>query len=159
MSRTRTRMHCTIILIPILLLTSLLSSLLWSQQSQSTTQAPKESAVPTLPADVPSTADRYSFIMMGNLAGQQAVRTVSRSGRSSPATTTSNRQSTNIIHLKQAPHAGRTTTSKAKRKSQPPPITPLSTADPPRLLSSPTPLSKTAARSHYFLKAKLASSA
>jgi imidazolonepropionase-like amidohydrolase len=39
-------------------------------------QAPKEaSAVPALPADVPSNAERYSVSMMGNLAGQQAVWT------------------------------------------------------------------------------------
>jgi imidazolonepropionase-like amidohydrolase len=49
----------------------LLASILWSQP------APQQSAVPTLPADIPSTADRYSFIMMGNLAGQQAVWTAS----------------------------------------------------------------------------------
>lgn len=34
---------------------------------------PATSAVPTLPADIPATAERYSFLMMGNLAGQQAV--------------------------------------------------------------------------------------
>jgi len=37
-------------------------------------QTPKEaSAVPALPADTPATAERYSFTMLGNLAGQQAV--------------------------------------------------------------------------------------
>ena len=36
-------------------------------------QAP--SAVPSLPAEVPATADRYSVLMMGNRAGQQAVWT------------------------------------------------------------------------------------
>jgi hypothetical protein len=36
-------------------------------------QAP--SAVPPLPAEVPATADRYSVLMMGNRAGQQAVWT------------------------------------------------------------------------------------
>jgi (2Fe-2S) ferredoxin len=36
-------------------------------------QAP--SAVPPLPAEVPPTADRYSVLMMGNRAGQQAVWT------------------------------------------------------------------------------------
>src|SRR3954467_11258690 len=41
-------------------------------------QAPKEaSAVPALPADIPATAERYSFSMMGNLAGQQAIWTSS----------------------------------------------------------------------------------
>ena len=76
MSTTKKRLHGAVILIPILL-TSLLSSLLWSQQSQSATPAPEQSAVPALPADVPATAERYSFLMMGNLAGQQAVWTAS----------------------------------------------------------------------------------
>jgi imidazolonepropionase-like amidohydrolase len=40
-------------------------------------QSPPQSAVPALPADVPSTADRYSFLLMANLAGQQAVWTAS----------------------------------------------------------------------------------
>ena len=44
-------------------------SILWSQQP------PQQSAVPALPADVPSSAERYSFLMMGNLAGQEAVWT------------------------------------------------------------------------------------
>jgi imidazolonepropionase-like amidohydrolase len=52
----------------IFILPILLGSILWSQP-------PQQSAVPTLPSDIPSTADRYSFIMMGNLAGQQAVWT------------------------------------------------------------------------------------
>jgi imidazolonepropionase-like amidohydrolase len=46
-------------------------SILWSQQP------PQQSAVPALPADVPSSAERYSFLMMGNLAGQEAVWTAS----------------------------------------------------------------------------------
>jgi len=33
------------------------------------------SAVPALPADIPATADRYSFLLMGNPAGQQAIWT------------------------------------------------------------------------------------
>jgi imidazolonepropionase-like amidohydrolase len=52
-------------------LPTLLASILWSQPT------PQQSAVPALPSDIPSTADRYSFIMMGNLAGQQAVWTAS----------------------------------------------------------------------------------
>jgi len=52
-------------------LPTLLASILWSQP------APQQSAVPALPPDIPSTADRYSFIMMGNLAGQEAVWTAS----------------------------------------------------------------------------------
>ncbi|MGA8541860.1 MAG: amidohydrolase family protein [Terriglobales bacterium] len=47
----------------------LLASTLWSQKPAS------PSAVPALPADIPATADRYSFLVMGNLAGQQAVWT------------------------------------------------------------------------------------
>jgi imidazolonepropionase-like amidohydrolase len=53
------------------ILPTLLGAVLWSQQT------PPQSAVPALPTDIPSTADRYSFIMMGNLAGQQAVWTAS----------------------------------------------------------------------------------
>ncbi len=41
-------------------------------------QEPKEaSAAPALPADVPANAERYSVMLMGNLAGQQAVWTAS----------------------------------------------------------------------------------
>src|SRR3984957_6324244 len=41
------------------------------------TQSPSQSRteVPALPAEVPGTADRYSVLMMGNPAGQQAVWT------------------------------------------------------------------------------------
>src|SRR5713226_9038379 len=56
----------------IIILPILLASVLWSQQSPSNAQ---QSAVPALPADIPSTAERYSFLMMGNLAGQEAVWT------------------------------------------------------------------------------------
>ncbi len=42
----------------------------WAQKPQ---QA--QSAVPALPADIPGTADRYSVLVMGNLAGQQAMWT------------------------------------------------------------------------------------
>jgi len=42
-------------------------SSLWAQQSK------EASAVPALPADVPANAERYSVMIMGNLAGQQAV--------------------------------------------------------------------------------------
>jgi len=55
-----------------LCITSLLLTLLLSL---SVAQQPPQSAVPALPADVPSTANRYSFLLMGNLAGQQAVWT------------------------------------------------------------------------------------
>src|SRR5208282_5557679 len=43
--------------------------------SLSVAQQPPQSAAPPLPADIPSTADRYSLLLMGNLAGQQAVWT------------------------------------------------------------------------------------
>src|SRR6202140_1268712 len=49
----------------IFILPILLSSILWSQQPPS--------AVPALPSDIPSTAERYSFLMTGNPAGQKAV--------------------------------------------------------------------------------------
>jgi imidazolonepropionase-like amidohydrolase len=39
----------------------------------SSAQPPPPSAVPALPADVPAGAERYAFILAGNLAGQQAV--------------------------------------------------------------------------------------
>jgi len=55
------------VVVPISLI--ILSAALWSQQS------PQTSAAPTLPADIPSIADRYSMLLMGNLAGQQAVWT------------------------------------------------------------------------------------
>jgi imidazolonepropionase-like amidohydrolase len=40
-------------------------------------QSKDAGAVPVLPADVPATAERYSVLVMGNLAGQQAVWTAS----------------------------------------------------------------------------------
>ena len=36
-----------------------------------------QSAVPALPADIPASAERYSFLLMGNLAGHQAAWTAS----------------------------------------------------------------------------------
>jgi hypothetical protein len=45
-----------------------LAAMLFSQPSP-------QSAVPVLPADIPASADRYTFLLMGNLAGQQAVWT------------------------------------------------------------------------------------
>jgi imidazolonepropionase-like amidohydrolase len=54
---------------PISILPIILATALWSQT--------QPSAVPALPADVPATADRYSVLLMGNLAGQQAVWTAS----------------------------------------------------------------------------------
>src|SRR5271156_3207762 len=38
-------------------------------------RAQTQSAVPALPAEVPATADRYTVLLMGNRAGQQAVWT------------------------------------------------------------------------------------
>ena len=52
-------------------LTSLLLTLLFSFS------VAQPSAAPPLPADIPPTAERYSFLMMGNLAGHQAVWTAS----------------------------------------------------------------------------------
>jgi len=57
----------------LLFLPMLLGSFVWSQPASPAASA--QSAVPALPADIPAAADRYSFIMMGNLAGQQAVWT------------------------------------------------------------------------------------
>ena len=67
-SKSRLR-NFLIILLPIVL-----ASILWSQPAPFD---PQPSAVPALPADIPSTAARYSFLMMNNLAGQQAVWTAS----------------------------------------------------------------------------------
>jgi imidazolonepropionase-like amidohydrolase len=55
-----------------LMLAILLVASLGAQQPPSS--APP-SAVPALPADIPSTADRYSFMLTGNLAGQEAAWT------------------------------------------------------------------------------------
>ena len=44
-----------------------LAALLWSQP------VPQNSAVPALPADIPASAERYSVLLTGNLAGQQAI--------------------------------------------------------------------------------------
>jgi len=59
-----------------------LSALFWfgivsGAWSQTSSPAAEPSAVPPLPAEIPSTADRYSFLLMGNPAGQQAVWTAS----------------------------------------------------------------------------------
>ena len=48
---------------------------LWPQTASTPSAQPAASAVPALPADIPATADRFSFLMMGNQAGQQAVWT------------------------------------------------------------------------------------
>ena len=53
----------------------LLASSLWPQQS--TPQPAQTSAAPALPADIPSTAERHSLLIMGTLAGQEAVWTAS----------------------------------------------------------------------------------
>jgi len=42
----------------------------WAQNPQGT-----QSAVPALPAEIPGAADRYSVLVMGNLAGQQSMWT------------------------------------------------------------------------------------
>src|SRR5271166_5965892 len=50
---------------------------LWSQTAQTSAAQPPASPVPSLPADIPATAERFSFLLMGNQAGQQAVWTAS----------------------------------------------------------------------------------
>ena len=50
---------------------------LWSQAAPTPSARPAASAVPALPADIPDTAERFKFLMMGNEAGQQAVWTAS----------------------------------------------------------------------------------
>jgi imidazolonepropionase-like amidohydrolase len=60
-----TRRSAIVCMLPILLAATLCA------------QPPQTSAVPALPADIPSTATRYSFILTGNLAGQEAARTAS----------------------------------------------------------------------------------
>src|ERR1700691_855366 len=62
--------------VAIILFVSALTAL-WSQTAQAPSAQPASSAVPALPADVPSTAERYSFLLMGNLAGQEADWTAS----------------------------------------------------------------------------------
>src|SRR5271154_7600278 len=47
----------------------ILVSVLWSQTHPS--------AAPVLPADIPASAERYSMLLMGTVAGQQAVWTAS----------------------------------------------------------------------------------
>jgi hypothetical protein len=54
-----------------LLFPTLLAATLWSQA------APPQSAAPALPADIPAMAERYSMLLMGTVAGQQAVWTAS----------------------------------------------------------------------------------
>jgi imidazolonepropionase-like amidohydrolase len=50
---------------------------LWSQTAPAASPQPAASAVPALPTDIPATAERFTFLMMGNQAGQQAVWTAS----------------------------------------------------------------------------------
>jgi len=68
------------LILPVLILVILLASMFCPQRLKAQSpggQTQQPSAVPALPADIPSTADRYSFLLMGNLAGQQAVWTAS----------------------------------------------------------------------------------
>jgi len=58
-----------VVLASIFLVYLLVTSPLWAQPSK------EASAVPVLPADIPAAAERYSVLIMGNLAGQQAVWT------------------------------------------------------------------------------------
>jgi len=57
------------IIFPVLVV--VLASGLWPQRAADDTQP--QSAVPALPADIPATAERYSCLLTGNLAGQEAV--------------------------------------------------------------------------------------
>jgi imidazolonepropionase-like amidohydrolase len=52
-------------------------SALSAQGNPTAPAQPAASAVPVLPAEIPATAERYSMLMMGNMAGQQAVWTAS----------------------------------------------------------------------------------
>ena len=63
---------CDIVRLLAFILPIFAASLLSAQPSNA---RPDSSAVPTLPADIPATAARYSFLLMGNLAGQEAVWT------------------------------------------------------------------------------------
>jgi imidazolonepropionase-like amidohydrolase len=65
----KSHLHNILLLLPILL-----AATLWSQ-SPPTPGQPPQSAVPALPAEIPSTAERYSFLLMGNLAGHEAAWT------------------------------------------------------------------------------------
>jgi imidazolonepropionase-like amidohydrolase len=60
-----------------LLLSIVPASVLLAQQASPSAAPAASSAVPVLPADIPSSSERYSFLLMGNLAGQQAVWTTS----------------------------------------------------------------------------------
>ncbi len=50
---------------------------LWPQTAPAASAQPAGSAVPALPPDIPATAERFTFLMMGNQSGQQAVWTAS----------------------------------------------------------------------------------
>jgi imidazolonepropionase-like amidohydrolase len=66
MPRKKSRLSSAILFfIPVLL-----AFPLWAQPA--TPQPAQASAAPVLPADIPATAERYSFLVMGNVAGQEA---------------------------------------------------------------------------------------
>ncbi len=76
--KTKLTLHRAIVFVlSISLLQILLASISLAQQESVNAAPAAASAVPPLPADVPSSAERYSFLLMGNLAGQQAVWTTS----------------------------------------------------------------------------------
>jgi imidazolonepropionase-like amidohydrolase len=59
-----------------LILAVLLASIGWTQQPPSGSVAQQSaSAVPALPAEIPVSAERYSYLITGNLAGHEAVWT------------------------------------------------------------------------------------
>ena len=162
----------------------LLAATLWSQQPAA--QVP-QSAVPALPADIPANADRYSMLLMGNLAGQQAVWTASDGtlhmffqfndrGRG-PKTTSIFKLDANGIPIAETitgndylkspvdesfTNAGGTARWKnnaeqGEKKLSAPPSTLRSTARPRKSDSSRRPLSKTEAKSRCCPMAKRAS--
>ena len=55
------------------ILAVLLTSMAWTQQPASVSAQQSASAVPALPVEIPASAERYSYLITGNLAGQEAV--------------------------------------------------------------------------------------
>jgi imidazolonepropionase-like amidohydrolase len=74
MSDMKCSLDRVIVLVLAMVLACILGPRLLCAETPSTPAA-AASAVPALPPDIPSTAERYSFLLMGNLAGQQAVWT------------------------------------------------------------------------------------
>ncbi len=68
------RYNTLLTIVPVLLSAILCTPRLTAQSSSA---QPPQSAAPALPADIPAAAERYSMLLMGTLAGQQAVWTAS----------------------------------------------------------------------------------